>query len=601
MNTCPNCNAPVEPDHRFCMECGYKIETAPELPQEPQQLPQEPEPAVEEMVSVENHIMWNMQPGQVARLINEKEFAQYSDAAGLIVNEGARVLIRKNAEELTMLSSGVYQFPKRPVPEGSSRGFMTGLLRTAAVKDAENVPLELFSILLVRDGDFPVIFGGADSTGDDFRPMVIPAKNLEVEVGVSAMLRISSMQVFASKYMSDRSRLNVPELVKMLSPKVERVLRDVLADVFVSEGGIPEVVQVEIKDRLAALSAELGGVSISNVEEIRVGHEALERFRALNSELYLTGRELEYLERTNEFRNRLAAAQNAQQVNEAASELELYRRLQEINKDKVLADDELERFYTVLSREKRIREAQSEDQVAAALADIERTGLIRSEDLNALKDDIRANEHRRGHAFRMMQKKDELELESLQREYEKRVRDEDYEFEKRKKDDEFDRFKELERMRSEKEAAEHDRNMEALREMQRAKLEKLKLSKELTPEQLLALAANENLSPEAAAKLAESLGKGREVEAERARMEEIQRLTQARIEDMKEMSRMSQETVREFMHASSPHPYPVQPQAPVQQAAPAQQPGAGHKFCTACGYKNAPEARFCMSCGNPMN
>ena len=38
MNTCPNCNAPVEPDHRFCMECGYKIETAPELPQEPQQL-----------------------------------------------------------------------------------------------------------------------------------------------------------------------------------------------------------------------------------------------------------------------------------------------------------------------------------------------------------------------------------------------------------------------------------------------------------------------------------------------------------------------------------------------------------------------------------
>ena len=70
---------------------------------------------------------------------------------------------------------------------------------------------------------------------------------------------------------------------------------------------------------------------------------------------------------------------------------------------------------------------------------------------------------------------------------------------------------------------------------------------------------------------------------------------------MKEMSRISQETVREFMHAASPHPYPVQPQAPVQQAAPVQQPVAGHKFCTACGYKNAPEARFCMSCGNPMN
>ena len=95
MNTCPNCNAPVEPDHRFCMECGYKIEAVSELPQEPQPLPQEPQPVVEEMVSVENHIMWNMQPGQVARLINEKEFTQYSDASGLIVNEGARVLIRR--------------------------------------------------------------------------------------------------------------------------------------------------------------------------------------------------------------------------------------------------------------------------------------------------------------------------------------------------------------------------------------------------------------------------------------------------------------------------------------------------------------------------
>lgn len=59
--------------------------------------------------------------------------------------------------------------------------------------------------------------------------------------------------------------------------------------------------------------------------------------------------------------------------------------------------------------------------------------------------------------------------------------------------------------------------MEALEAMQRAKLEKYRMSRDLTPEQLMAIAANENLSPEAAAKLAESLGKGREVEAERAR------------------------------------------------------------------------------------
>ena len=579
MKTCPNCNSHVADDHVFCMECGTRIEAEP-APVQEEIKTEEPHTApAEDMINVENHIMWNIQPGQVAKLITEKEFMQYSDAAGLIINNGARVLIRHNADELVMLSNGIYGF-KEPIPAAATagekkRGFFSNIINSAnsSVKKDE---LDLCSILLVRDGDFPVIFGGAASTGDNFVPMTIPAKNLDVEVGLSAMVRIASMQVFAAKYMMDRTQMNVGELVAFAAPKVEKVLREVLADVYVSETGVPDAVKAEIQDRLKALTPELGGIAISSVEEVRFGHEALERFRALNSELYLTEREIEYLERTNEFKNRLSAAQNAQQVNEARNELDLYKKLQAINQDKILAEDELEKFYMVLSRERRIREAQNEEQIAAAMADIERTGLVRSEDLNKLKDEIRTNEHKRGHAFRMMQKKDEIELMSLQREYELRVRDEDYQFEKRKKDDEFDRFKELERMKREKEAAEHDRNMEALREMQQAKLEKMRLSRELTPEQLMALSA-ENLSPEAAAKLAESLGRNREAEY-------LERLTQARIEDMKEMMKMGNEASREYIRASAPGA--------------AQQPG---KFCPSCGSRNNADAKFCMSCGAPIN
>ena len=600
---CPKCNAEIADGHRFCTECGYRIVEETPAPEPVHQDAAEPQeqvnaPAAEAaptvMDNVENHIMWNVQPGQVARLIPEKEFSQYSDAAGLIVNEGARVLVRTNADDLTMLSSGIYSFPeKADVQRTDGRGFINNIFRSAG--SSENVAegqekLKTCSILLVRDGDFPVIFGGAASTPEEFAPMTVPTRNLDVNVGVSAMLRISSMQLFAARYMLDRTSITTAELVRLLAPKVEKVLRDVLADVEVSESGLTDIVKSEISERLVALTAELGGVGISSVEEIRVGSEELERFRALNSELYLTGRELEYLERTNEFKNRLTAAQNAQQINEARSELALLRSLQEVNKDKLLAEDELEQFYTVLSREKRIREAQSEAQIAEALADIERTGLIRSEDLNALKDDIRLNEHKRGHVFRMMQKKDELELASLTREYEKRVRDEDYEFEKRKKDDEFDRFKELQRIKEEKDAAEHKRNMEALEAMQRAKLEKYRMSRDLTPEQLMAIAANENLSPEAAAKLAESLGKGREVEAERARQEEINRLNQARVDDMKELLRMN--------HGYSPHGQPAQPYGYPQQQP--QQP-AGRKFCPQCGTPLSGEARFCMTCGTPLN
>ena len=581
MKTCPNCNSQVADDHVFCMECGTRIEMEPAPVQEEAKTEEPQAEPVEHMTDVENHIMWNIQPGQVARLITEKEFLQYSDAAGLIINNGARVLIRQNADELVMLSNGIYSF-KEPLPvtapvEEKKRGFFNNIIGSVNAS-AKKDKLDFCSILLVRDGDFPVIFGGADSTGDNFVPMTIPARNLNVEVGLSAMVRIASMQVFAAKHMIDRTHMNVGELVALVAPKVEKVMREVLADVYVSESGVPEAVKTEIQDRLKALTPELGGIAISSVEEVRFGHEALERFRALNSELYLTERELEYLERTNEFKNRLSATQNAQQVNEARNELDLYKKLQAINQDKILAEDELEKFYMVLSRERRIREAQNEDQIAAAMADIERTGLVRTEDLNRLKDDIRTSEHKRGHAFRMMQKKDEIELISLQREYELRVRDEDYQFEKRKKDDEFDRFKELERMKREKEAAEHDRNMEALRQMQQAKIEKMRLSRELTPEQLMALSA-ENLSPEAAAKLAESLGRNREAEY-------LERLTQARIDDMKDMMKMGNETSREYIRASA------------SGAAPAQQPG---KFCPSCGNRNNADAKFCMSCGTPLN
>lgn len=602
MKVCPNCNNPVEPGYLFCTECGYKLGEEPEAAglSEAAMTPEDGESPETDMTDVENHIMWNIQPGQVARLINEKEFAQYSSSAGLIVNEGARVLVRRNAEEYTMLSSGIYTFPAKEAGNRDAKKFVRNLFRAAGEKEV--AAPEFLSVLLVRDGDFPVIFGGSGSTGDNFIPMSIPARNLDVEVGVSAMLRISSMHVFASKWMADRTRLSTSDLASAIAPKVEKVLRDVLAEVYVSENGIPEAVRSELTDRLTGLSGELGGIAISGIEEIRTGNEALERFRALNSELYLTGRELEYLERTNEFKNRLAAVQNAQQVEEARNDLQLMRALQQINQDKILAEDELEKFYMVLSREKKIREAQNEEQIAAALADIERTGLVREEDLNRLKDQIRTEEHRRGHAFRMMQKHDELELETLQREFDRRIREEDYEFEKRKKDDEFSRFKELEQMKRDKDAAEHDRNMEALREMQKAKLEKLRMSKELTPEQLMAIAANENLSSEAAAAFAQSLGKGRDAEAERRHQEEMQRLVQARIDDMKDMSKTEHETVRELIRSMAPNAQASGSQAPYSGVQGQGMTGAsGFKFCPACGYKCDAQAKFCMSCGRKLD
>lgn len=136
-------------------------------------------------------------------------------------------------------------------------------------------------------------------------------------------------------------------------------------------------------------------------------------WRSLSRELYLSEQELDYLRRTNDFRNRLAAETNSQAIADARSDMQLYEGLQQVNKDRLLADDELDKFYTVLSREKRIRDARSEDEVEAALADIEKTGLLREEDVDNLRIDVAERRYRRGEAIKLMQLRDQIEFEKV--------------------------------------------------------------------------------------------------------------------------------------------------------------------------------------------
>ena len=86
--------------------------------------------------------------------------------------------------------------------------------------------------------------------------------------------------------------------------------------------------------------------------QLKLFTEDIERFRALSRELYLSESELDYLIRTNEFKNRLSDAQNAQLLGEASSGLEFDKRLDEINKDRLLHEEEIEKFKSLLKNER---------------------------------------------------------------------------------------------------------------------------------------------------------------------------------------------------------------------------------------------------------
>ena len=110
MKLCPNCKTQLEDEYMFCTECGTRLAPEEGPASEQNQVGDSAAEVVadaaatpEEISKVDGHIIWNLQPGQVARKISEAEFANYSDASGIIISEGTRLLARSNAEEYTMM------------------------------------------------------------------------------------------------------------------------------------------------------------------------------------------------------------------------------------------------------------------------------------------------------------------------------------------------------------------------------------------------------------------------------------------------------------------------------------------------------------------
>lgn len=129
--------------------------------------------------------------------------------------------------------------------------------------------------------------------------------------------------------------------------------------------------------------------------------------------MYLSEQELDYLRRTNDFKNRLADVNNSQQIHTARTAVELQQRLNEINRDRLLTEDEMNKFVLLLENERLLREARTTEEREAALAEIERTRLIREDDLAEIRALSEQHAYQRGMALRLSQLKDSIEFERI--------------------------------------------------------------------------------------------------------------------------------------------------------------------------------------------
>lgn len=661
---CPKCNAPMLPDARFCTTCGAAVEPAAA------QAPQAPDGQAAgggELATVKQKIFWNIQKGEVACRVNESEFIRYDSAQGLIVNDGTTAYIKANGKVLAEIHGGIYDFVdpdelKRVLESrtggaaglvaGSGRFLINALLgrRVKDKFDDKDAPErqrsldaviesmkrhEAFSLLLKLDKSFSLVFGsGTAEDMAEFRPMSVRTKLLDLQVGLRVIFRIADFNRFAEYFLTDEPVATTRRIAEKLQPVMQNAVQAVMQDRQIEGTSIPAEVAEAIAARIAASGDQFYGLALERVAEVAASNEDLERLRSLSRELYLSEQELDYLRRTNDFRNRLAAETNSQAIADARSDMQLYEGLQQVNKDRLLADDELDKFYTVLSREKRIRDARSEDEVEAALADIEKTGLLREEDVDNLRIDVAERRYRRGEAIKLMQLRDQIEFEKVRTAGEGQIAVEqmrqglelqELTLAHRKREDEYSD----ERLRKVKELNREDKKMDLdhEREMERLKQEALDKKARMTAEQLMAVAAGENLDSQAAVKFAESFSAGKNAEqvqqAADARIADSQRHEDRMLEMMREMKDMAttmtghivqnkdaeRDRYRERMERQEDRVDKTQDSALEyatrnnHQAAAkpqAQAPQSVGRVCPDCGTVAVQGVRFCANCGRDL-
>ena len=689
---CGKCGARLLPGAKFCTTCGAPAAAAPESAPAPEAQAAEGG----ELAAVKQKIFWNIQKGEVACRVNESEFVSYDSAQGLIVNDGTTAYIKANGKVLAEIHGGIYDFvdpdelerileSRRGGAAGALAGggrFLINSLLGRRVKDKfdksgdperqrsldaviESMKRhEAFSLTLKLDKSFSLVFGsGTAEEMAEFKPMTVRTKLLDLQMGLRAIFRISDFDRFAEYFLTDERVATTLKIAGKLQPTIQNAVQAVMQDREVEGTSIPADVVELITAKIVAAGDQFYGLTLERVAEVAASNEDLERLRSLSRELYLSEQELDFLRRTNDFRNRLATETNGQAIADARSDLQLYQGLQEVNKDRLLADDELDKFYTVLSREKRIRDAQSEDEVEAALSDIEKTGLLREEDVENLRIDIAERRYQRGQVIKLMQLKDEIEFEKVRTAGEGQIAVEtmrqglelqELTLAHRRREDEYSddrRAKEREQMRADREAelelddAEMNAQIERLRkvkeinredkkmdldherEMERLKQEALDKKARMTAEQLMAVAAGENLDSQAAVKFAESFSAGKNVEqvqqAAEARIADSQRHEDRMLEMMREMKEMAttmtghivqnkdeeRDRYRERMERQEERVDKTQDSALEyatrnnQQAAPKPQPQAPQsvgRVCPDCGTVAAQGVRFCAHCGRDL-
>ena len=443
---CPKCGYPVLPKFTKCPHCGeslIKEDNNTNLPD------------ANDFSIVKGRAIWNVQKGEIAHLIKETELINTDGLKGVIVQEGCSAIVFMNGIITSIMQAGIYSFPtKEPTPairpvvpsepkvedkpndftgfaNGASaigrgiRNFLFGKKKDENpeqhVKRVERTKEKISKlpdfktcrIYIVSNRLFNLFFDlQVDEEGNyDFAPFVIATKTVDAKIAVSLQMQVTNMNEFVDNYLTDQQSVSTVLFQQQLRTCIKSTLAQLLRNLDYQQDGLPEPIVNNLKNRIkSACNEQLYGIEVTKVLDITDESEDFNRFRSAEHDLFVNEKELDYLTRSNEFRNRLEQEKNKQEANQAANAESLRQTLQSINKDKLLSEDEMEQFVMMMDSQKRLREAKAKQEEYEALSDMKKSRLVKEEDIAALENVLAQNKVSRDSIVDLMRAQAEQDL-----------------------------------------------------------------------------------------------------------------------------------------------------------------------------------------------
>lgn len=288
------------------------------------------------------------------------------------------------------------------------------------VKEENRQPL--LSVILISNRFFNLTFGGVPTDdGITFNPYVIPMGFLDVNIGVELEMHISDITSFAANYLTDHNSLTTNDVFKMVNFDIENTIRQELRNMEYTQEGLSASLRNQLAQRIqSSVNSRLYGLECTKILNITDSQDdVFGRFRQVEKEIYCSEKELEYMTRTGEIRNRMEQEQNSQLLNSARNKEDYEYAMQQIDKDHLLHEDEKAEFVLMLNTQRLIREATTKEEAYEKLSELEGNRLVKADELEAIKDAIEHEKINRAEITNIMriQSNRNVEMERQQAEW----------------------------------------------------------------------------------------------------------------------------------------------------------------------------------------